>query len=281
MRFYPFVFTGKEKDEETGYGYFGARYMDHELMTSWLSVDPMADKYPSISPYAYCAWNPIKLIDPDGKDVWEVDKNGHVKRTDDDGGENKQTIKYANGKTSTFSGEHYHSILSDLTSEKKTKLANGKHVSLSQSEGTVGKKSAMGNLFLSLADNTDAEWSIQKFKGGKYTISTLHENNVSASPIELGEKMSSLLTIIHSHPSAQPNTKDEWSSMGFLTEDGTWRTCWTVIKPSDYSVRKSYPEKAAYYVYMKKSRNLYHLGLGRNLYPVYKGSIINSSNLPW
>ena len=62
-------FTGKEKDEETGYGYFGARYMDHELMTMWLSVDPMADKYPSISPYAYCAWNPVKLVDPDGREI--------------------------------------------------------------------------------------------------------------------------------------------------------------------------------------------------------------------
>ena len=60
------AFTGKERDVETGYGYFGARYMDHELMTMWLSVDPMADKYPSISPYAYCAWNPIKLVDPNG-----------------------------------------------------------------------------------------------------------------------------------------------------------------------------------------------------------------------
>jgi len=64
-----FTFTGKERDEETGYGYFGARYMDHELMTMWLSVDPMADKYPSISPYAYCNWNPVKLVDPDGRDV--------------------------------------------------------------------------------------------------------------------------------------------------------------------------------------------------------------------
>ena len=73
MRFHPFGFTGKEKDEETGYGYFGARYMDHELMTMWLSVDPMADKYPSISPYAYCVWNPVKLIDPDGRDVYRLD----------------------------------------------------------------------------------------------------------------------------------------------------------------------------------------------------------------
>ena len=43
---YPFVFTGKEKDKETGYGYFGARYMDHELMTMWLSVNSCANKFP-------------------------------------------------------------------------------------------------------------------------------------------------------------------------------------------------------------------------------------------
>ena len=61
-----YSFTGKERDYETRYGYFGARYMDHELMTMWLSVDPLADKYPFISPYAYCAWNPVKLVDPDG-----------------------------------------------------------------------------------------------------------------------------------------------------------------------------------------------------------------------
>ena len=64
-----FRFTGKERDAETGYGYFGARYMDHELMTLWLSVGPLADKYPSISPYAYCMWNPVKLIDTDGRDT--------------------------------------------------------------------------------------------------------------------------------------------------------------------------------------------------------------------
>jgi len=61
--------TGKERDEETGYGYFGARYMDHELMTMWLSVDPMSDKYPSMSPYSYCAWNPMKLVDPNGEEI--------------------------------------------------------------------------------------------------------------------------------------------------------------------------------------------------------------------
>ena len=70
LSYFSLSFTGKEKDAGTGYGYFGARYMDHELTTMWLSVDPMADKYPSISPYAYCAWNPVKLVDPNGMEVY-------------------------------------------------------------------------------------------------------------------------------------------------------------------------------------------------------------------
>ncbi len=62
-------FIGKERDSETGFSYFGARYYDSDILTGWLSVDPMADKYPNISPYAYCAWNPIKLLDPDGNAI--------------------------------------------------------------------------------------------------------------------------------------------------------------------------------------------------------------------
>ena len=58
---------------ETGFSYFGTRYYDSDLMTGWLSVDPMADKYPSLSPYAYCAWNPIRLVDPDGEDIYWLD----------------------------------------------------------------------------------------------------------------------------------------------------------------------------------------------------------------
>ncbi len=89
-------FTGKEKDPETGYSYFGARYLDHELMSAWLSVDPMADKYPSISPYAYCAWNPVKMIDPEGNDWYqETHENG------------KTTIEYCKDKASCPSDGKY------------------------------------------------------------------------------------------------------------------------------------------------------------------------------
>jgi RHS repeat-associated protein len=62
----PYTFTGKIKDAETGYNYFGARYYDSKLSV-WLSVDPLSDKYPSLSPYTYCANNPIMMVDPDGR----------------------------------------------------------------------------------------------------------------------------------------------------------------------------------------------------------------------
>jgi len=60
----PYKFSGKEKDAETGYRYFGARYYDSELSV-WLSVDPMSDKLPFITSYSYCYNHPVKYNDPD------------------------------------------------------------------------------------------------------------------------------------------------------------------------------------------------------------------------
>ena len=50
-------------------------------MTMWLSVDPMSDKYPSISPYAYCAWNPLKMVDPDGMIIDSTSLTDNIKAT--------------------------------------------------------------------------------------------------------------------------------------------------------------------------------------------------------
>ncbi|WP_297410957.1 JAB-like toxin 1 domain-containing protein [uncultured Alistipes sp.] len=34
--------------------------------------------YPPLSPYAYCAADPVNIVDPDGKDIWEIDRYGTV-----------------------------------------------------------------------------------------------------------------------------------------------------------------------------------------------------------
>ena len=67
-----YTFSAKEKDSETGLSYFGSRYYSSDLSV-WLSVDPMSDKYPSLSPYVYCANNPVRVVDPNGEEVWFPD----------------------------------------------------------------------------------------------------------------------------------------------------------------------------------------------------------------
>ncbi|NND34481.1 MAG: hypothetical protein HKN76_17985, partial [Saprospiraceae bacterium] len=64
----PYLFNSKELDENTGLVYFGARYLDSESSV-WQNVDPLAEKYPSISPYAFVGQNPVNYIDPDGKKI--------------------------------------------------------------------------------------------------------------------------------------------------------------------------------------------------------------------
>ena len=64
----PYKFNGKEFDQETGLYYYGARYMNPRT-SLWYGVDPLAEKYPNIGGYIYCAENPIKLIDSDGRKI--------------------------------------------------------------------------------------------------------------------------------------------------------------------------------------------------------------------
>ena len=66
-----YLFSGKELDDETGLYYFGARYYDPRT-SIFITVDPLMDKYPGISGYAYCNNNPILFIYIDGNDPRRV-----------------------------------------------------------------------------------------------------------------------------------------------------------------------------------------------------------------
>ncbi len=79
----PYKFNAKELDSETGNYYYGARYYNPRL-SIWYGVDPLAEKNPDMSPYVYCADNPIFYTDPDGRDIvpWLVNsfKGGNTNR---------------------------------------------------------------------------------------------------------------------------------------------------------------------------------------------------------
>jgi RHS repeat-associated protein len=77
----PYLFTGKELDEETQLYDFGARMYDPRLAI-WVSPDPILDEYLDASPnggvftpvnlglFTYAANNPIQFTDPDGRSWW-------------------------------------------------------------------------------------------------------------------------------------------------------------------------------------------------------------------
>ena len=60
-----YSFNAKELDEENGMYYYSARYY---APPTFISRDPLFEKYPWESPYAYCANNPLKYIDPNGEE---------------------------------------------------------------------------------------------------------------------------------------------------------------------------------------------------------------------
>lgn len=65
----PLKFLGKEWDHQHGLDLydFGARLYD-PAVGRWTTMDPLCEKYYSVSPYAYCHNNPVNRIDPDGRD---------------------------------------------------------------------------------------------------------------------------------------------------------------------------------------------------------------------
>jgi len=62
-------------------------------------VDPLSDKYPQISPYAYCNWNPVKYVDPDGRST-HTNEEGEVVAVYDDNDLN--IYKHSNAKISSW-----------------------------------------------------------------------------------------------------------------------------------------------------------------------------------
>ncbi|MBP5710502.1 MAG: hypothetical protein J6W84_05950 [Bacteroidales bacterium] len=84
------IFTHIANDSRKAWSY-------NSDLSIWLSVDPMVDKYPNLSPYTYCAGNPVRLVDEDGNIV--RDKNGNIVYSST--GE-KKTFRHPSGTYATL-----------------------------------------------------------------------------------------------------------------------------------------------------------------------------------
>ncbi len=196
-----YLYNGKELNNEFFENYdYGARFYD-PVIPHFTSVDPHADKYYNFSPYAYCLDNPLRYIDPNGKDVYSVDKDGNIE------------LKRRNHKDYDrikAKGTLFNSMKVDKTvmAGMKTNTINtGKDgiVSLTKFQINGDKKGEA--FFQFMAKNTNVEWSNVKIGEGDWNTNLVGTSHKQGRDYSVGDALNNPLImaskirgIDHSHP---------------------------------------------------------------------------------
>ncbi|WP_163309771.1 JAB-like toxin 1 domain-containing protein [Dysgonomonas sp. 521] len=200
----PYKYNGKELDAMHGVNLYdySARYMDSQI-GRFTSVDPLAEKKYWISPYTYARNNPLRFIDPDGRDEWEINEKGEmINRIEN---KDKDIIhivdkdgKRVDGKSSQEYG------YGTITMEQITLKPEGSK-EWSYDKYTIQGDDNANSIFEFLADNTKVEWSHATFgKEGKEKanfITTTHGewNEGGMRDVFIKQYMKGIPMIEHSH----------------------------------------------------------------------------------
>jgi len=159
-----FKYNGKELDRLHGLDWFdyGARHYDG-VIGSWPTMDPLCEKYYNISPYAYCANNPVNRVDPDGRDWYQNEETHYY--TWYNGNNNREGFIYIGGKGSVL-GE-FEDIIDNVLSGKdglgmESLYSEGFTFDIAPNDkgGLIGSKDGGGNFFDEFVNGTGPEFSV-------------------------------------------------------------------------------------------------------------------------
>ena len=155
----PYKFGGKELDRSYGLDAydFEARPYNPVLMR-FTGFDPLASKYPAISPFAYCTNNPVNRIDPTGLD-WYTDKDG--------------TYQYDPELTKKNQSERLQEGQAYVGATHKVKDKNGKVIENYQKDGSI--------MYSNEASGYSRIWNNSQ-KTGKEEMGVITDNGVLVLP---------------------------------------------------------------------------------------------------
>jgi len=241
----PQKYQGKDWDVTKGLDVydFGARLYDPAL-GRWLSQDPLAEKYYGHSPYLFCAGNPVRYVDLEGKDIWTINPDGRIIWKE----QNDRHYLYYEDEYGTRTNQYVQisspEIMYGLEYDPKYDDED-RHIYMSQSK----KAKDVFKVFKFAADHSNKEWVVHKNKD-RYTIGTVLDPISSASYQDYG--LSKPDASIHSHPSViPPSYTEELESMGYMPDKG--------IVTGDMSKVRKNQAPFYNYVYFPVSKRLYNV----------------------
>ena len=200
-----YLYCGKEWLEFFGIDWYDSKYRYLSTEGIFTSIDPLAEKYPGISPYAYCAGDPVCKVDFDGQDEWEINSQGKV------------VNQIKNNETDVFYFVDNDGNRFVANDGESCSISFGAHTFSYAEDGFKtaffsNNAQAGATLFKFLADFTNVEQGLIIGNFGAFVFNEGTESDIQLT--RMAQDMNkrhgvSLSKLIHSHPgNSQPSNEE-------------------------------------------------------------------------
>ena len=220
---HPWKYNGKEFVEMHGLDEYDskARWY-YPAICRTTTMDPLAEKYYSTSPYTWCLNNPISNVDLDGMDVWELNANGEVIHHRQNSQVDSLYVTDSYGET--FGMEFAYGTIQKMSTKPDLAIEKeGNRFPISLDLWNISTEEHAKTIFEFFAYNTDVEWSwINATKSGppQYFLTTIHQKDKEGGQDYLFKQGFTIHQHTHSHPyKPDPSPADKSWANKLLQDD--------------------------------------------------------------